>query len=489
MTRRQHKRWPAESVIFWRCSDPERLGVKVKRYCSSIVSLLLLLVAPSTARADEVDDYLRAQMERNHIPGLSVAIVRDGKVVKLKGYGLANLEWDAPVTPDTAFQLASATKPLTGTALMLLVEEGKIALDDRISKYLPDAPQAWSGITVQHLVTHSSGIRDDLGQKKVTTVEDAVKAAAELPLAYRPGEKSAYGLSDYVVLMHIIERVAGKPFQTFLRERLFDPLGISATRFDNMVENGPIRTSDVVKRRASVYNWEGGTQQTFAFLYAPWAYSAGGLYASAADLATWVVALDTGRLLKKESREQMWAGRKLGGGKENPFGMGWVIGSYHGRRTAGHSGGPALADILRFIDDKLTIIVLTNQEKLYPHLAQGVADQYVPTPPLEGGGIEDNDPNTTLRLKAVLLDAAQGKVDPTPFTPEAQAGFVPALKNFGPVYFDSLDPLRSFVLIEQKDEGHRRIRRYRALFGRKSVIWTFELTEEGKIISIEPRAE
>ena len=455
----------------------------------AILALILLLAAPAT-RADGVDDYLKGQMEKNHIPGLAVAIIREGKIIKLQGYGQANLEWDSRVTTNTAFQLASSTKPMTGTALMLLVQEGKIALDDKISKYLPDAPAAWQNITVRHLITHSSGLKDDLGQQKITTVEDAVKAASTLPLNYQPGERSAYGLTDYVVLTMIIEKVTGTKFQNFLRERIFDPLGMTATKFDNATEDGPIRVSDLVKQRASIYSWGGGRQQNFAFLYSSWAYSGGGLYSSASDLSKWIVALDTGKLLSRANLEQMWARQKLNDGKDNSFGIGWVLKTYHGRITVGHSGGPALADILRFRDEKLTIVVLTNQQRLFPRLAEGVADFFIPVPPLrQTRGIEDNDEKLTLMLRSVLLDAAQGKVNADLFDSEAQTRLVPAFRDFGPVFFSSLDPVQSFVLVEQSAEGERRIRRYRALYGKQQIIWTFVLSKEGKIISMEPTSE
>ncbi|HLE62325.1 MAG TPA: hypothetical protein VI750_04255 [Pyrinomonadaceae bacterium] len=152
--------------------------------------------------------------------------------------------------------------------------------------------------------------------------------------------------------------------------------------------------------------------------------------------------------------------------------------------------GPALADILRFPDDELTIIVLTNQQRLFPRLAEGVADLFIPAPPLrENRGIEDNDEKLTFMLRSVLLDAAQGKVNADLFNSEAQKSLVPAFRDFGPVFFSSLAPLQSFVLVEQSAEGETLVRRYRALFGKKPVIWTFVLSKDGKMISMEPTSE
>lgn len=446
----------------------------------------------SPAAADPIDDYLTQQMERNRIPGLSVAVVRNGKVKKLKAYGMANLEWNARATNDTAYPLASATKPLTGTALLLLIQEGRISLDDSVRKHLPGVPESWSGITIRHLATHSAGIPDDLGPTPVRTAEEGVRAAYALPLEYAPGTRSSYGSSGYIVLQHILEKVTGKPLPELLRERLFQPLGMKNTRFSNETDRGPARVADIVPNRASVYNWEGGEQRVFSFLFAPHSYSAGGLYSSAADLARWITALDGGNLLTAQSLERMWTPPIFGegsGAAPGSFAIGWTVQQYRGRRTVGHSGGPALSDILRFPEEKLTIIVLANQQMMYPYLAQGVADLLIPASSLPDKGMEDRDEATTTLLKAVLADAAHGTADPARFTPEAQQQIVPVLTGFALPFFRSLEPLGRFTLLEEREKGDVRTRRYRAWYGKKPILWRFDLTREGKIISMQPTPE
>ncbi len=248
-------------------------------------------------RLTRVDRYLRARMEEHHIPALSIAVVQDGTVLKADAHGLANLEWDTPATPDTAFQLASVTKLLTATLLMMLVEGGEIRLDAPVAEYLPAAPASWRAITPMHLASHTSGIPDDVGDLR--SVEDALDAASRLPLEYEPGEKVRYGLNDFVVLTQILQTVTGEDFQVLLRDRLLAPLGMTSTRYDNAVQiqDQPVRVSDVVPHRASVYNWDRDKQQLFAFLFPTWTYSAGGLYSSASDLARWAAALDGSKLL------------------------------------------------------------------------------------------------------------------------------------------------------------------------------------------------
>jgi hypothetical protein len=173
--------------------------------------------------------------------------------------------------------------------------------------------------------------------------------------------------------------------------------------------------------RASIYNWENGKSRNFIFHFPERSYSAGGLLTSATDLAKLAVALDAGRLLSSKSLEQMWRQEKLANGTSNSYGIGWVIKYYNGRKTVGHSGGPALADLVRFPEEKLTIAVLTNGQKLSPYLAQGVADFFLPPPAVKRmKGIDDNDPRTTRMLKQLLADAAQDKVNESLFSAEAQ---------------------------------------------------------------------
>jgi CubicO group peptidase (beta-lactamase class C family) len=164
-----------------------------------------LLAMARTTHADRIDEYVRAQLAKNHIPALSLAVTRDGKLAKLQSYGVANLEWDSPATDDSRYQLASATKPFTGTLLMQLVEQGKLALDDSVAKFLPEAPASWKPITVRDLGTHMSGLKE-VDAAKLATVDAIVAAAMREPLGYEPGTRSTYGFTDYVVLARIMER-------------------------------------------------------------------------------------------------------------------------------------------------------------------------------------------------------------------------------------------------------------------------------------------
>lgn len=435
----------------------------------------------SAASAHAVEAYLREQMRIAHLPSVSVAVVRDGRIELLQSYGTANLEWDVAATRRTAYPLASATKPLTGTALMALVEDGVLSLDASVADYVPFAPDAWRPITLRHLMAHASGISDDLGPGAPADAEEAARRVAGRPLVFEPGSQSAYGIGGYAVLQYVIEQATGQPFPEVLRARVLAPLGMDDTRFDHATNDGPFREADVVPERAGVYAWDGEAQRVFWFHFGSEAYTAGGLLSTAADLARWAAALDTGRLLSDESLRQMW------GDEDTPFGVGWARGTYRGRRTVGHSGGPALADILRFPDERLTIVVLANQSRMYPYLAQGVADLLVPAvPEAPPPAVPDDAPAVTARVERVLRALADGTVVEEAFTEEARAGFVPQLRQFLLPYTRSLGAPTAVRLLAGGDGDGRRV--YRAAYGEKAVDWSFDLATDGAIVAMGPTA-
>jgi D-alanyl-D-alanine carboxypeptidase len=202
-------------------------------------------------------------MEKQHIPGVSLAVVRDGKVVLAKGYGLANVELSVPATTDTVYELLSVSKEFTAAAILLLVEEGKVSLDETVPKYLPDSPAAWKDVTVRHLLSHTSGITDytDIRPffemiRQDASPEELMKPVKERPLDFASGTRWRYSNSNYYVLGMILERVSGKKYADFLEERIFHPLGMMATQVNDM--------TDIIPNRASVFVRLPRAQERFA---------------------------------------------------------------------------------------------------------------------------------------------------------------------------------------------------------------------------------
>jgi D-alanyl-D-alanine carboxypeptidase len=180
-----------------------------------------------------VDDYIQAQMQKQHIAGLSLAVVKDGKILKAKGYGLANVETNTPATPETVYKIASISKQFLAAGIMMLAQDGKLGLDDKISKYLEGTPEAWKDITIRHLLAHTSGLVEDppgFDPFKPQPDTDVVKSAYSTKLLFAPGEKWSYSNLGYFALGEIIHKVSGKPWSEFVTERVFAPAKMAATR-------------------------------------------------------------------------------------------------------------------------------------------------------------------------------------------------------------------------------------------------------------------
>src|SRR5215813_9380992 len=254
-----------------------------------IFAFALLLTATVAARADKVDDYVKAEMQKQHVPGLSLAVIKDGKIIKLEGYGLANIELNVPAKPETVFKIGSVSKQFIASGIMILVDEGRISLDDKISKFLDGSPETWKDINVRHLLTHTSGIvREAPGfdPMKVQDDADVIKTAYPLPLRFQPGEKWEYCNVGYFTLAEIIRKISNKPWPEFLSERVFKPLGMNATRTTTV--------SDLVPNRASGYVWSQERLQNADEWVA--LRPSGAFLSTAQDLAKWDAALYTDRI-------------------------------------------------------------------------------------------------------------------------------------------------------------------------------------------------
>jgi CubicO group peptidase (beta-lactamase class C family) len=381
------------------------------RHRTVAIVLLAIFGVPVPGKADKIDDYITAQMERLHIPGASLAIVRDGHIAKAQGYGFANLELKAPATKDTVYEIGLTSKQFTAAAIMMLVEEGKVRLDDTITKYFPEAPQTWRGITIRHLLTHTSGIqnhvavphwldvfRTNLAFETNPSRDELLKMFFKLPLEFQPGETWAYDNTGYYLLGIIIEKASGKPFWQFLDERIFKPLGMNGTRNTD--------PRPIVPNRASGYEWKTDHFENRPILLPAIAFSAGSLLSTIEDMAKWDVALYTEKLLKRSSLEQMWTAEVTKDRAALPFnyGFGWFVEDYRGHRLLQHSGGtPGFSSVMyRFVNDKLTIVILSNHaDRILDQLAVDLAGIYLPALKRPEAN-SDPDAATTAMLKAVM---------------------------------------------------------------------------------------
>jgi len=349
----------------------------------------LLFAAAAQAISEEptsatVEEFVNPELRAQHIPGVALAVVRDGRIILAAGYGMVNVELGVPTKPESIFQTGSVGKQFTATAVMMLVEESKVGLDDKISKYFPDSPPAWKEITVRHLLTHTSGIPDyteeksggGINMRTDYTEEELVKKIAGLPLDFQPGEKWSYSNSGYLILGVLIHHVSGEFYGNFLQRRVFQPLQMTSTRIISEADIIPNRSAGyrLVKGELKNQEWVSPSLNTTAD---------GALYTNVLDLAKWDAALYTEKLLKKSSFDQMWTPVKLNSGKTSPYGFGWRVTEVNGHRLLEHGGAwqGFTMHILRYVDDKLTTIVMTNLDSGHSNpskIAQGVAALYVP---------------------------------------------------------------------------------------------------------------
>jgi CubicO group peptidase (beta-lactamase class C family) len=380
-----------------------------------VPALLFILIIAVPASADPVDDYVRSVMAAKRIPGVSIVVLRNGEVVKSKGYGFANLEHDIAATPETIYQSGSVGKQFTAAGILMLGEDGKLGLDDRLAKHFPDGPSSWHRIRIRHLLTHTSGLKDygpdEIDFRKDYTEDEYLEVIKRMPIEFEPGTQWSYSNTGYLLLGILTSRLAGKHWSEFLAERLFTPLGMTTTRV--------ISERDIVMHRAAGYELDESGEVRNQEWVAPSANRCadGALYFSVKDLAAWDAALNAREFLGPESFEAWWTPVSLANGTTFPYGFGWSIGEQRGYRLIEHGGSwqGFRAAIARYVDQGLTVAVLSNLAQARPetmaHEIAGLLDPALRIPDA-GSTVGDPDPGRTAQLRGVLEAWADYRVVP-----------------------------------------------------------------------------
>jgi D-alanyl-D-alanine carboxypeptidase len=320
-------------------------------------------VPPRPAPSSAYDAVLKRAVDAGG-PGAAAIVVVDGKVVYRQAYGMASLELGVPLQSDMVFRLGSVTKQFTATAIMMLVEQGKVALADPIDKYLPGYPMQGHVITVEHLLTHTSGIQSYTDMpgwmanriKADLTVKELVDGFKNEPMQFAPGTRYRYNNSGYVLLGAIIEKASGQSYESFVSERIFKPLGMTHSYYGS---NEP-----VIPKRADGYTGQAGSPRHAQYLSMTQPYAAGSLVSTVDDLAIWDGSLYTEKLLKRASLEKMWTPYTLADGTSTGYGYGWQMGPLRGHRTVAHGGGifGFVTYVMRLPDDRAYVAVLCNTD-------------------------------------------------------------------------------------------------------------------------------
>lgn len=356
------------------------------RYVLLLIGLLAAPVAtaqierPTPGELAAFDAFADSFLTERVIPGALVALASGGDVVLTRTYGLADVELDVPVTEQSVFEIGSISKQFVSAAVMLLVEEGALGLDDPVQQHLPEIPSEWYGATVRQLLTHTSGIPDyeeirsyDVYRFRLTP-EEIIRIAHSRPMDFPPGTGWHYSNTGYVLLSRIVERVEGQPLGRVLAARIFQPLGMTQTRLADPESIIPNRAAGYwVDRTGTLINRP--PTETSSTL------GAGGLLSSARDLARWDEALDGDALLSEASKAEMWTPVVLPDGEPVAYGFGWELTPYRELRTQRHSGQVAgfSAYFARFPDQDAAVIVFLNryQARSWP-LIERALDTLVP---------------------------------------------------------------------------------------------------------------
>lgn len=440
------------------------------------------VISAPLAHADDLDDKLTQEMARRHVPGLSVLVIRDGKVIKEKGYGYANVEHSVPVDEKTVFQSGSIGKTFTAALVMLLAEDGKLSLEDPISRHLANTPPEWAGITIRHLLTHTSGLGDPykvLDFRKDYSDEELIALEATIPVLFAPGESYSYSNMGYHLLGFICNKVGGKFYGEQLRERIFAPLGMG-TRI--------ISEADIVPHRAAGYVWKDGTLSNQSWVAPKLNTTAdGSLYLTARDLAKWDQALYGDTILNARIRAASWTPPKLANGRVSSYGYGWEVDELNGHRLVAHSGAwqGFKSQISRFVDDKFTVIVLANSARARPGKFAGIiAGHFIPALAVEPAkAIADANPEVASRARTAVTSLIAGK-QPTMLAPAVAKIYDPELLARYSVVLKEFGELKAVELLSRKDEAEAITYRYRFIFAEETLILTYQLDKEQQVTAL-----
>ncbi len=318
------------------------------------------------AQADTAEAWIVRYMRDRQVPGLALGILEGGRILTLKGFGLANVEHDVPVTTQTVFESASLGKTFTAAGILLLMQDGRLDLNDPIHRYIKGAPAAWRGITIRHLLTHTSGIPDyeedsTLNLRLDYSEEQLLQTFARGPLLFAPGEEWLYSNSGYVLLGMILRSITGAHWSEFLQKRVFRPAGMETARV--------IGYPEIIPHRAAGYRVVDGHLENREVVGPGWNTTAdGSVLLSVLDLAKWDAVLRGNTLFSDSTKQIMWSPVLLNDASHATYGFGWFLDDERGRRLVEHDGGGwgFRTYMGRYQKDSLTVIVLANSTSLEP---------------------------------------------------------------------------------------------------------------------------
>jgi CubicO group peptidase (beta-lactamase class C family) len=436
----------------------------------------------------KVETLLEHELKNSSSPGMTAAVVRNGKLVFADGFGLADVQNSVPASKDNVYRLGSITKQFTSMMIMQLVQEGKLRLDAPAKEIIPDQiPDAWSEVTIRELLNHTAGVPNyTLGLVLASKLRLPVSHGRILdvvrnkPLDFKPGTNWSYSNSNYILLGLIIEKLDDRPYGKSLHARILDPLGMNATYF--------VSEAALVPHRACGYTHQAKSLMHATYMDMSWPFSAGSIESTVGDLAKWDAALYGDRLLKPDLRDQMWVATILADGSHRPYGFGWGVESANDIPVYEHAGGiPGFSTAIRRAPSLgLTTIVLMNSDDaqavpVADHLMQLIEPRLSPLVK----PIADPDTAATGSVRRAFDGIIAGKPDRSMFSDEMNKVLSPQFVAEVASEARSWGALKSFDLVKSQDSNGVRLRVYHVLFERASVTARFTLDGNGLIIGAE----
>lgn len=460
----------------------------------NFVKSLSLLILPVLARVafgqtytSEVDKFVQEAMRARHVPGMSIAVVRDGKVEYAKGYGLADLEKKVAATPSTVYKVGSVSKQFTSTIILQLMNKGKLKLEDPVGKFLKEAPAAWKDVTIWHLLTHTSGIKsytsmDDFGSRVNTKVDRKKFMAYIGPQAmdFVPGEQWRYNNSGYFLLGLIIEEITKEPLARVLEGSIFKPLHMDSTRL--------IASGEKIKGLAQGYDPTLTGSKVTEPMDMSWPYAAGSIVSTVEDLAKWDAALYNASILPQQTWELAWKPVMTTKGASTLYGFGWSIEQLGKTLLIGHGGDiPGFnADIVRLPSKKLTVIALCNLDpgittKVTREIA-GIVDSELkvekPKP------VEDKQPELTAKDRTLLDQLRAGTAKADDFSePLGKLLFPDQYKELA-AQLKALGSVKSMTLIREMAGKGNQLRHYQLEFDNATIRLIVGRSTDGKVSAL-----
>lgn len=454
---------------------------------SSLCTLALLCLAVCSP-ADKVDDVIKAAMARQKIPGVALLMTSHDKVVKTAAYGMSDLELSVPMKTNMLFESGSIGKCFTSTVIMQLWEQGKISLDDPLSKYIEHTPDNWKDIKIRNMLGHTSGLKDyalvpGIGLADHWTTEQWFAKMITLSLDFPTGSSWAYSNSNYLLLGLIAEKITGKPIDDLISERVFKPLEMN---------HSPVSDGDPIIPNRSKGYWETDGVMINGIKIGH-GYGDGGRLNTCEDLAKFERGLREGKLVKPETLKLMRTPAILPSGRKTPYGFGWFVRTTNGHQDISHGGntGGFGSSIFRVPEKELTIIVMTNLASVGGDgLAQQIAEAYdgdlAPKPLVES---PDPNPDFAKVLKEALIGLANRNTTQDIFDVEMKERLATGRGQMVLAYLAPFKSIESFAYCRSEASDPDTTLLYRVKASGQTYIVTFVVTKDRKLYQTGVRLE